>query len=154
MGRRGPRPKPAEIRAYEGNAGNRPEQPGMAPPAAEPPDPPAWLIGDALTAWQQLAPQLLEQGCLEPLDAEPLARYCVELVIWRMANDEAQKGLFETTPNGMQVMAPAISILHAADKILTRTEALFGMNPTARLTIKVAAPERDELDEYTRDAVG
>src|SRR5690348_14737446 len=88
MGRRGPKPEPASVKLAKGNSGHRPigEEPSVAEQAANAAavkvEPPAWLKKEGLEVWKRLAPRLLGQKLLFPIDAETFGRYCRNFARW------------------------------------------------------------------------
>ena len=79
MGKRGPLPKPTALKVLEGNPGKR-----KIKDTGEPmpnvldviPDPPEWLMPDAVDEWNKLAPSLMALGLLTDVDLSAFATLC------------------------------------------------------------------------------
>lgn len=79
MGKRGPLPKPTALKILEGNPGKR-----KIKDTGEPmpnvldviPDPPEWLMPDAVDEWNKLAPSLMALGLLTEVDLSAFATLC------------------------------------------------------------------------------
>jgi phage terminase small subunit len=84
------------------------------------PECPAWVMGAARTAWNQLVPMLAAVGVLSIADGPPLARYCVLWARWAALVVEN-----ESTPE----------ILKLSEHLL-RLEVHFGMTPASRPDIR------------------
>ena len=76
MGRRGPKPKPSELKKLLGNPGKRPlNEHEPIPPDGEI-SPPSLLDAAAKPYWNQLAPVLMAMRVLTTADVFLVARYC------------------------------------------------------------------------------
>ena len=75
MGARGPAPMPDNVRALNGNPGNKPDPVRVkAKPGA--PNPPGWLNAEARAEWRRVVPELDRLGVLAKIDRAVLAAYC------------------------------------------------------------------------------
>lgn len=149
--RRGPKPKPTELKRRTGNPGKRPLNDSEPKPTVSEAEPPHWLTKEARAVWDGLAPKLAAVGLLTELDEGVLARYCTEWCIWQAARKKVNRhGVLIETSNGNIVQNPAVGVMHTADKILRSVEAEFGMTPASRSRVKVetGSVELDPLDLF------
>ncbi len=144
---RGRKPKPAELKALQGNPGKR-AQP--APPAEPDPEPPAQPPETASTApkhlsdaaarvWATLAPHLTRLKFLRVTDQEAFARYCEHIArYWHLTRALATTGeTYETeTKHGrMRRINPEFLVRDRIERQLESLEDRFGMSPRARQQI-------------------
>lgn len=138
MGSRGPKPTPTAILDLRGSkrASDRPDL-RVHP---ELPDPPEWLLGEALAMWHELAPMLYHAKVLTKRDRNALARYCRLWHRWRQAEEKVDQigmmlvakdkdGNVEIRRNPVAIEARNLAAM------LDRMEASFGLNPASRATI-------------------
>lgn len=149
MGLRGPKPLPANVRAFTGTA-HRPLRAadladGVHPVVGLPPMP-KHLAAEARKEWKRITPELLELGLLTRIDGAALELYCraygrlqqVERALTARAAAAVQAGgdvtdaLFMQTPTGF--VRESILSRMAADlsQQVDRYLASFGMSPSAR----------------------
>ncbi len=152
---RGRRPMPAAIRLAKGTHLERLNRNEPKPPADNV-VPPAWLEGDALDKWNELAPQLLSLGVLTNVDADSLARYCVTWQEWKKHLAICQKGgdvlvlRSETGAVRFASVAPSATLVGKYGRELLRLAQEFGLTPSSRSTIvgSAAKPEADPLGRF------
>lgn len=76
MGKRGPAPKPTELKLVKGTRKDRVNR-AEPQPTEVPIEPPPWLVDDlALKAWRNLAPDLIERKVLTGWDVQAFAEWC------------------------------------------------------------------------------
>jgi P27 family predicted phage terminase small subunit len=154
MGRRGPKPEPAAIKQAKGNPGRRPigADPDLSSPTAqaETPEkaaaiaiePPAWLKGEGLAIWKQLAPRQIQMKLLSPIDAEPFARYCRNFARWAKMQDildaEGETYESESQHGKLKRAHPAFLISDRLERQLLAAEDRFGRNPAERQRLYAA----------------
>jgi len=149
MGRRGPKPEPSSVKLAKGNSGHRPigeeptaEQVEANAAAAVKVEAPAWLKKEGLEVWERLAPRLLGQKLLFPIDAETFGRYCTNFARWlkMQAVLDAEGETYESeSPHGKYKRAhPAYLIGDRLEKQLAAAEANFGLNPAERQRLYAA----------------
>lgn len=152
MGRRGPKPEPAEIKIAKGNPGRRKigSDPFLGDGASGKVVPPAWLKKDALTVWNRLAPRLVALKLLTPTDADTFGRYCRNFARWlAMQNRLDTKGEIyeiETASGIVRRSDPAFMISDRLERQLVSTEAVFGLNPAERQRIFAARANKTVSD--------
>lgn len=117
-------------------------------PAAQPVEPPAWLVAlgvdpepgteTALDVWNQLAPDLEKTGVLTPWDVEHFAVFCDAVINHRRASEEVHKhGLLVYGAKGNLVRNPAVQVARDYADLMVRFGARFGLSPSDRAGLKV-----------------
>lgn len=156
MGKRGPAPKPTNLRVLHGDRADRinTDEPTPATVAVEPP---AWLVGEPLEIWEHFAPDLKRKGVLTGWDTEAFAALCdaaarrrkaaaqlraegevVELPVFNKAGDATGVRL---------VRNPWLLVLNQADAQLVTYSARFGMTPSDRSQLRGGTRSRDPHDD-------
>jgi P27 family predicted phage terminase small subunit len=147
MGRRGPAPKPVELRILEGNPGKRRLNDQRPKPTPTAPACPAWLPDEARAEWARVLPELERLGLITLVDAAALAGYCLAWAQLRQAQGILEEhGLTMTTASGYEQQRPEVSIVHKCLGLIKSFSAEFGFTPSARGRMTVA-PQADEDDD-------
>lgn len=147
MGKRGPPPKPSNIRLLEGNRGrlkinDREPKPPVAAPACPP-----WLDLEARAEWARVVPQLLALGILGQIDRADLAGYCATWSRWRATYLAIRElGTTFTTPQGYVASRPEVIQEAKLLALLRLYAADFGMTPAARSKVTTTAAPVDAFD--------
>ena len=147
MGKRGPAPKPTELRILHGN----PRQHAICKDEVRPPvvdsapQPPEELTAKGKELWVTIAARLKALNLLTEIDLTMLARYCDNLEKWLKAKQVMDTlGSTYTMPNGIQANRPEVSLYTQLGKDLTRLEQQFGMSPAARVGLNVKQPDKGD----------
>ncbi len=138
MGKRGPPPKPTELRLVEGVPGHhRPISDREPKPSSEKrcPSAPAWLHREAKREWRRVAPELYQLGLLTRVDRAAFAGYCQLYSRWWEAERELRKLKGLTTDEGKP--RPQIRIARESLEAMRRFCTEFGFTPAARTRIEV-----------------
>lgn len=153
MGKRGPAPKPTNVRKLHGDRKDRINTDEPVPSALEA-DPPEWLVGEALEVWHRLADDLTARGVLTAWDTEAFGCWCDAVVRRRRAAAAlASEGEVIETPvfnkNGDQTGTrpaknPWTLVLNEADAQLQRYGARFGLTPSDRAQLKIGGDEQGQ----------
>ncbi|MGW1127469.1 phage terminase small subunit P27 family [Streptomyces sp. NPDC002526] len=150
MGKRGPAPKPTQLRVLHGD---RRDRINTAEPTPDTLDvqPPAWLSEAAVEVWEHLADDLTAKGVLTSWDVEAYANWCDAVVRRRDAAEHvAEEGAVVELPvynkNGdltghRQGKNPWLLALDAADAQVQRYGARFGLTPSDRSQLNIAPPQ-------------
>lgn len=149
MGKRGPKPKPAELKILAGEREDRVNR--SAPkPARSRPVFPAHLDAYGREAWEDLIPQLEQLGILTEADGHALALYCATYSRWRTARDEiAATGVTAYTGQGSIKGNPACTVAAQAERMLVQLLAEFGLTPSSRGRLSSAQGQsQDALAEF------
>jgi P27 family predicted phage terminase small subunit len=156
MGRRGPAPKPTNLRVLHGDRKDRINDQEPVPSELEV-KPPHWLAKSARAVWGRLAPDLERRGVLTAWDVEAFANYCDAVVRrYRAAKTLEREGEVVELPvfnkNGDLTghrlgRNPWSYALKDADAQVQRWGARFGLTPSDRSQISVGEDRRDSDDD-------
>ena len=150
-GSRGPLPKPAALKALEGNPGKRALNlsEGVNPPVSIP-SAPKHLGPEARKEWKRITPLLEELGLISGLDRSALALYCQavgRLTELEMAFNGRINGLVDdgmsypdavahasqsTTPSGYVQQSVQQQLIRSHREQVHRYLMHFGLSPAAR----------------------
>lgn len=147
-------PKPTALKKLGGNAGKRAINKSEPKPATKRPSCPKHLGGEAKREWNRMANQLFKVGLLTEVDRAALAAYCQAWARWIEAEDEMRKPDFRmitVTDSGYPVVSPWLNIATMAMKQMKAFMTEFGMTPSSRSRVTVAAePETDPYEAYLK----
>ncbi|MEM9262407.1 MAG: phage terminase small subunit P27 family [Pseudomonadota bacterium] len=141
--KRGPKPKPAELKELTGNPGKRPLPDVSILPAGEVGDPPAELDDRAKDKWASMAQEFF--AVLRATDRDALGIYCMawsEMMLARAKIEESDGWLF-AAPNGEIKKNPWVVILEQRREFCRKMLAEFGASPSARA--RLAAEGKPEV---------
>ena len=130
--KRGPKPKPAELKELSGNPGRRAVPDVSIMPAGEVGDPPAHLNEVAQAKWVEMSREFF--AVLKPTDRDVLALYCEtwsEMIHAKDKIEESNSWMF-VTPSGEIKKNPWVVILEQRREFLRKLLAEFGASPSAR----------------------
>lgn len=146
MGKRGPAPKPTQLRVLHGDRKDRINTDEPQPSAGEiaPPD---WLGDVALEVWDAYAPDLETKRVLTAWDVEAFAAWCDAVARRRdAARHVDEEGAVVEMPvfnkNGEETGTrrgknPWLLALDAADAQVRTYGARFGLTPSDRASLKI-----------------
>lgn len=140
MGKRGPRPKPTNLKLIQGTY--RRDRGSANEPIPEPVAPkcPTFLKAEARREWKRISSELETLGLLTQIDRAALAAYCSSWETFVNADKVIrEKGLTLLTPNNFEQQRPEIAIRNKALQQMKSFLAEFGMTPAART--KISVPE-------------
>ncbi len=151
MGKRGPTPKPTQLKRLEGTYRPDRANPNEAQPDAAGAEPPEWLRGDEQRRrYVELAAPLLEAGLLTEVDVSTL----VNLVRLELLAERLEETIsVEPVPGsqGQPTADPRWSHLLALHKQTDMLRRQLGMTPSARTSVKVSEQrEIDDTEEWLR----
>ena len=151
MGRRGPMPKPAALKALQGNPGKRTPSVGDGVnPVIEIPSAPRHLSREAAKEWKRITPLLEELGLISGLDRAALALYCqaagrlaeLEMAFNGKVQAKVNAGMdyadavyeasYATTPSGYAQQSVIVQLIGKHREQLNRYLMHFGLSPAAR----------------------
>lgn len=150
MGKRGPRPKPTQLRLLHGDRKDRINRDEPIPESGVP-DPPYEMTDDVLEVWTYTADQLRKMGTLSMADRDVLACYCEAVVTHRKASQMLGKTgiLNRTAPStarrtGTQfVRSPLLQVQRDAAATIRAFAQEFGLSPSARSEINMGGVSSD-----------
>ena len=149
MGRRGPTPKPAHLKALEGNPGKRPLKGNDAKPRSVAPDCPDWLAAEAKAEWKRLAPELERLGLLTILDRAAFSCYCQSYAHWVQAQRVLrEQGMMYVTAAGRARERPEVAIAGSSLKLMRAFAVEFGLTPSSRSRFSFRDPLTQGDDEF------
>lgn len=168
--RRGPKPKPTQLKLLTGTRKDRINQ---AEPPVPPgrPAPPDHLDGLALEKWNELIPILEGMRVLTVADGGALALLCNTHSRWiRARADVARRGMILETPRkritgkGADRVVeewvvvktnPAVYVVQQCEGMLARLHDMLGLTPSGRSRIKAEGPApQDKLAEFLSRSKG
>ena len=141
MGKRGPKPKPLELRRLEGNPSARPMNEDSPQPIGRPKQP-DYLEGYAAEVWRKLIGAMPER-VYSPADEELLAAYCVASALHREAVQiVTSDGPVLTGESGALYQSPWMGILNTQATKMASIGSRLGLDPAARATLRVPKDEK------------
>ena len=150
-GSRGPLPKPAALKALEGNPGKRAlDLSAGVNPRVEVPSVPRHLGKEARKEWARITPILEELGLISGLDRAALALYCQAVgrlseletafngMVSRLVDEGADyadavyRASYAVTPSGYAQQSVIVQLIGKHREQLNRYLMHFGLSPAAR----------------------
>lgn len=132
MGKRGPAPKPTELRKLHGDRKDRINF-GEPQPKQKLPEPPFDISDEALEVWIYTLQELSHMRVVTGADRDALVAYCEAVVIHRKASRVlASEDVLIEGQRGNLVRNPAIQIQRDAASLMKSFAAEFGLTPRAR----------------------
>lgn len=146
MGKRGPAPKPEEIKKLQGTS--RPDRkPAIMPAYPTGAEAPGQMDPMAVAEWERLAPEVERLGLLTVADEAMFAAYCQAYSDWRRVTQK----LNAMGPDNWVIETevtmkphPLLKIREAAWNALRRAAAQFGFDPASRTRIDLAPKDARE----------
>lgn len=141
MGRRGPPPKPTELKRLEGNPGKRAlkDEPKPAP-AAKTMEPPDHLNEHGKAEWRRRYPSLLACGLLTMADLPAFEVFCGAYGRWVEAELMLAKSAAVVTRNKEERANPWHRVSRMEREVMKAFMTEFGMTPASRARIGSATP--------------
>ncbi len=147
MGKRGPAPKPTNIRILEGNLSKRPFNSREPEPQPGEPALPVHLDAKARRIWRQLVPLLLNMRVLTEADGEALGTLAAICAVERrLLKAIREKGDTFKTGSGYIQQRPEWGLLNKLWQLKRVYLGEFGMSPASRSRIQQHGAEVDDLD--------
>jgi P27 family predicted phage terminase small subunit len=141
MGKRGPQPKPQEIKRLEGNPGKRRTN-NSAPEPEGVPTCPAHLGSYGKAVWKRIA-KSMPPKLYKAADRELLAAYCQAADLHKRAVEAIRtEGEVSFGESGAPYQNPWVSIQNKQAQLLASLGSRLGLDPAARSSINM--PEEDE----------
>lgn len=151
MGKRGPSPKPTNLKLLNGNPGKRPlpENEPKPRPVVEMPKPPTWMNTNGKKMWKRLAPELERLGLITVIDIESFTAACQSYGTWVECERYLKKhGHTYEYINKFgavnEVERPEVKIGRKALDHFRSFMSEFGLSPASRTRIQVSAPENED----------
>ena len=159
MGQRGPKKAPAAVKKSRGTY-RADRDAGVEVKAGEPPMP-SWLSAPAAALWRELAPQLVRENLLTPIDGIVFALLCDTwgtFLACRDWIDGDPERMFTASVTidkdgeeheGSVYQHPIVGVWHKSRNDLLRLSREFGMTPSARSGMRLGSNDDDEDDPLT-----
>lgn len=170
MGKRGPAPKPVELRVLEGNRGHRPlgSLDATFRPEVGAPTPPNWLSKEALKRWRALMPELLRYNVISKLDRDRFAMLCQAIGRVEIAERSLQSAIaahvadgkdpvdamLDYTPSGRGRPNGRMEIIKSEREVASKLMDEFGLSPAQRARVATAVRQQLTLFEGGRPSPG
>ena len=156
---RGPKPLPTNVHLINGNRSKKPlgQLLDGIRPDVEIPEPPDFLMAEAVDEWNRISAELLTLGIIAKIDRAALAVYCQAYARWAQAerklkelnNNGEFKYIVDTTPSGYKQIGVWLQVSNRAVEQMHKVLAEFGMTPSART--RVSPSPQGDLFGYGSD---
>lgn len=143
MGKRGPAPKPTNLRLLHGDRKDRinDEEPQ---PADGLPELPPGTSPQVAEVWAYTLKQLGVMKLATPADRDVLLAYCEAVVVHRKASDIlARSSVLIKGLHGGLVKNPAVQIQRDSAIVMRALAQEFGLTPSARSQIRMGNGKKD-----------
>lgn len=122
-----------------------------------PPVCPDFLTAAAKIEWKRIVDDLMVMGVLSRIDRAQLAVYCQAWADWKMAREMLKAipkggGFIDTTPSGYKQMSAMHQVANRAEERMLKAGALFGLNPAARASMQIQAPQAELFPHEEKEA--
>lgn len=154
MGRRGPKPLPANVHLLRGNPGHKPLAnliDDVVRPEVEAPGCPKHFNDEARAEWRRITKHLLKLGLLTAIDRAALAGYCQawsdyvwaqrRIVELNAGDASGERGRIWDTPSGYKQISVPMQISNRSLELMAKFLAEFGMSPAARSRVTASDPQ-------------
>ena len=164
---RGRKPKPTEMKRRAGNPGHHPLNANEPKLEAKLPPFPAYLQGEAASAWNTYADKLNRAGILTEIDGIGLELLCSAYEDWYIARSMVKKEgallrppvqgkEIETlwgkqlpdVPTAQMVHNPWLGIMRNREQAILKLLPEYGMTPSSRSRISAPPDEKDDLTQF------
>lgn len=144
MGKRGPRPKPTNLRVLHGDRKDRINTSEPTPPAGVP-EAPEELSDEVRAVWDYTVAQLAVMETATPADRDALVCYCEAVVTHRKASRLlARSNVLVKGRNGQELVRnPVVQVQRDAASTIRGFAQEFGLTPSARSEISMGERRRD-----------
>jgi P27 family predicted phage terminase small subunit len=144
MGKRGPAPKPTELRILHGDRKDRINH-GEPKPRVKLPEPPIDMSDEALEIWIYTLKELSYMRVVTAADRDALVAYCEAVALHRKASRALAEGeVLIDGQRGNLVRNPAIQIQRDAASMMKSYAAEFGLTPRARSEFSISHEDGDD----------
>lgn len=142
MGKRGPRPKPTNLRLIEGNPGRQPINTSEPVPSGTP-DCPEYMCDDAKTKWRDIM-ESVPPGMITSADSPLLEAYCEAWATHKRATElmkATPPDLFGDNLTSKGKASAYLKIRSDAAKTMASLATRLGLSPAARSGLKLNTPK-------------
>jgi P27 family predicted phage terminase small subunit len=143
MGKRGPAPKPTNLRVLHGDRPDRINRNEPLPTGEV--EMPPFLSDPAAAVWQRLAPDLEHKGLLTAWDVDSFAVLCDAVAQYQAASKlVAQSGVLIKGRKDAVVKNPAMQLVRDSAQTIRAYAQEFGLTPSARTGLSVGGETHGE----------
>lgn len=142
MGARGPKPRPTHLKVLQGEQESRINRNEPAPSEAKV-VPPEDMSEDARAIWDELAPDLIDKGCLTPWDVYTFEAFCQAVALYRECRDllyagQSEYGRFvERGAAGGVIKSPYHQMMRDHIETMAKLGSRFGFTPGDRANLTI-----------------
>lgn len=141
MGQRGPKPRPTHLKVIEGERESRINRDEPLPTEDKAVKPEGMSEG-AAGVWDELAPDLIDKGCLTPWDVHLFEAFCEAVHTYRENRDLLRiHGYTERGAAGGVIKSPYHQIMRDCTQTMAQIGSRFGFTPGDRANLEIKQPE-------------
>lgn len=145
MGKRGPRPKPTELRLLHGDKADRINRNAPKPPP-KPPTMPKHLSSEARKVWRYYAKDLHARGLLSKFDRDAFATFCEAVVAREEAGRLLRASMLVTGYRNEIRKNPAFQLWRDSAMVMRAFAQEFGLTPSSRSSLNLEGEHGDEIE--------
>ncbi|MDQ7970744.1 MAG: phage terminase small subunit P27 family, partial [Oxalicibacterium faecigallinarum] len=121
------------------------------------PECPEILTGLAKDEWKRIVNDLMTMGILSRVDRSALAIYCQAWADWMVLRKKLNAishgaGFIDQTGTGYKQMSALYQAANRAEERMLKAGALFGLNPSARASLNISAPQGELFPNEQKEA--
>lgn len=137
MGARGPKARPTHLKVIEGERESRINRDEPIPTEGKAVKPEGMSEG-AAAVWDELAPDLIDKGCLTPWDVYLFEAFCEAVHTYRENRDLLrQHGYTERGAAGGVIKSPYHQIMRDCQQVMAQIGSRFGFTPGDRAGLEI-----------------
>ena len=147
MGARGPKSKPTHLKVIEGERESRINRNEPLPGEGKPVKPKGMTPG-AVKVWDEMAPDLIDKGCLTPWDVYAFEALCEAIANFRQCRDlneafDSGEGKFIARgAAGGLIKNPYHQMMRDHIETIAKLGSRFGFTPGDRANLKIEKIDR------------
>ncbi|RAV17501.1 phage terminase small subunit P27 family [Mycobacterium colombiense] len=146
MGQRGPKPRPTHLKVVAGEQESRINRDEPLPTEGEVVAPEG-MSEAARAIWDELAPDLIDKGCLTPWDVYTFEAFCQAVALYRECRDllyegQSEYGRFvERGAAGGVIKSPYHQMMRDHVETMAKLGSRFGFTPGDRANLRLDASD-------------
>jgi P27 family predicted phage terminase small subunit len=144
MGKRGPQPKPTNLRLLHGDRKDRINSEEPVPSDGLPVCP-SYASDEVREVWDYTLGELTVMKCATPADRDALVAFCEAVVLHRKASEAIARGdLLIDGMHNTRIRNPMVLIQKDAAAQIRAFGQEFGLTPAARSQIRMGGTEKSD----------